>query len=66
LLSINASIESARAGVHGKGFAIVAREVSNLAEETSVNVKDSTLLIKTFRKTIKEGSIRITEVIDFF
>ena len=66
LLSINASIESARAGVHGKGFAIVAKEVSNLAEETSVNVKDSTLLIKTFRKTIKDGSTRITEVIDFF
>ncbi|MBK7054712.1 MAG: PAS domain-containing protein [Leptospiraceae bacterium] len=66
LLSINASIEAARAGVHGKGFAIVAKEVSNLAEETSVNVKDSTLLIKTFRKTIKDGSTRITEVIDFF
>ncbi|MBK9499220.1 MAG: hypothetical protein IPO06_07620 [Leptospiraceae bacterium] len=66
LLSINASIESARAGKHGRGFGIVAKEVSNLAEETSVNVKDSTLLIKTFRKTIKDGSTRITEVIDFF
>jgi methyl-accepting chemotaxis protein len=43
LLSINASIESARAGKHGKGFGIVAKEVSNLAEATSVNVKDNTL-----------------------
>ena len=66
MLSINASIEAARAGVNGKGFAIVAKEVSNLADETSVNVKDSTLLIKTFRRTIKEGSDRITEVIKFF
>jgi len=66
LLSINASIEAARAGEHGKGFAIVAKEVSNLAEETSVNVKDSTVLIKTFRRTIREGSNRITEVITFF
>lgn len=66
LLSINASIESARAGEHGRGFAIVAGEVSKLSEETSVNVKDITSLIRSFRKTIKEGSLRITEVIEFF
>ena len=60
LLALNAAIEAARAGEHGRGFAVVADEVRKLAERTSA----STTEIAGMIGTIKEGVHRTVESMD--
>jgi methyl-accepting chemotaxis protein len=45
MLALNASIESARAGEHGKGFSVVAAEIRGLAETSQSSVKDIVKII---------------------
>ena len=68
LLALNAAIEAARAGEHGRGFAVVADEVRKLAERTQKatnEVETSISLLKQNSSTMSEGSDHLEEIIHF-
>ena len=62
LLALNAAIEAARAGEHGRGFAVVADEVRKLAERT----QKATMEVEMNINQLKQNSSDILEIKDRF
>ncbi len=62
LLALNAAIEAARAGEHGRGFAVVADEVRKLAERTQKATSEISITIQTLQQETNAMQSRSQEV----
>ena len=62
LLALNAAIEAARAGEHGRGFAVVADEVRKLAERTQKSLSETNVSVSTIVQAVESISASMSGV----
>lgn len=65
LLALNASIEASNAGIAGTGFAVVAREIRNLAENSKQTVNEIQDVTKLVIESVNALSESVEQVLDF-
>jgi methyl-accepting chemotaxis protein WspA len=64
LLSLNAAIEAEKAGEFGRGFSVVAREISRLADQTAIATQDIEQVVAEMQTSVSTGVMEMDKFAD--
>jgi methyl-accepting chemotaxis protein WspA len=64
LLSLNAAIEAEKAGEYGRGFSVVAREISRLADQTAIATQDIEHVVAEMQSSVSAGVMEMDKFAD--
>lgn len=64
LLSLNATIEAEKAGEFGRGFSVVAREISRLADQTAIATQDIEYMVREMQSSVAAGVMEMDKFAD--
>ncbi len=64
LLSLNAAIEAEKAGEFGRGFSVVAREISRLADQTAIATQDIERVVAEMQSSVATGVMEMEKFAD--